>query len=184
MKKEVYFTPLSANSTTEERAAAGKKLFQALLKNSDIELAPEIPIKLHFGERGTRTYLKPGIYDPLIEILENQNVQSTFTETSVLYGGERFEAARHIKLALSHGFTRLPVTIADGDHGENAKLVNIPQGKHFKSAAIAANLADAEQVLVVSHFKGHMLAGFGGALKQLSMGFAAKGGKMGHSARP
>ena len=81
-------------------------------------------------------------------------------------------------MAAAHGFTRLPVVIADGEHGE--KSVNIPviNGRHFQSAAIAEYLAGSEQILVLSHFKGHMLAGFGGALKQLSMGFASKGGKM------
>ena len=122
--------------------------------------------------------MKPEIYDPLIDILESRQVKSCFAETSVLYGGERFEAARHIRLAESHGFTRLPVVIADGDRGECSRLVEIPNGRHFTYAAVAEKLAEAEQVLVVSHFKGHMLAGFGGALKQLSMGFAAKGGKM------
>ncbi len=178
MKSLVYFAPLPGKSSTAERAAAGKKVLESLLDCENIALCREIPLKLHFGERGNKTFLKPEIYDPLIDILESHSVNSFFTETSVLYGGERFEAAKHIKLAEKHGFCRLPVIIADGEKGELSKSVAIPEGKHFKSAAIAEKLADAEQVLVVSHFKGHMLAGFGGAIKQLSMGFAAKGGKM------
>ena len=68
--------------------------------------------------------------------------------------------------------------IADGNSGENSTLVPVADGHHFKSAALAKYLADSEQTVVLSHFKGHMLAGFGGAIKQLSMGFASKGGKM------
>lgn len=178
MKSTVFFHPLPPHSSNKERGVAGYKVLRELLKLSAIDVAPELPIKLHFGERGNHTYLKPEVYDPLIDFLEEQGKKCFFTETSVLYGGERFEAARHIKLAHSHGFTRLPVIIADGEHGELSVQTPISGGKHFKSAAIAETLANASQVLVVSHFKGHMLAGFGGALKQLSMGFAAKGGKM------
>jgi len=178
MSSTVFFHPLNAKSTNTERADAGKAVLQALLSRSGIGLERKIPIKLHFGERGNHTYLKPEIYDPLIDLLNERNVETCFTETSVLYGGERFEAERHINLAHKHGFTRVPVEIADGAKGEATRMVPVSGGKYFQSAAIAEKLADKEQVLVVSHFKGHMLAGFGGALKQLSMGFASKGGKM------
>ncbi|UKI34683.1 MAG: DUF362 domain-containing protein [Lentisphaeria bacterium] len=104
-------------------------------------------------------------------------MESCYIETSVLYGGERFERERHIRLAHEHGFTQLPVVIADGARGEEDVAVPVNL-HHFSSCHIARLLAEADQVLVLSHFKGHMLAGFGGALKQLSMGFASKGGKM------
>ncbi|MCI5778541.1 MAG: DUF362 domain-containing protein [Lentisphaeria bacterium] len=177
MRSTVYFVPLSAHSEAGERAAAGRRALAELLKPCPVSGA-ELPLKLHFGERGNRTYLAPELYDGMIDLLEERGVKVFFTETSVLYGGERFEAARHVELARKHGFTRLPVVIADGDHGEAARDVPVVNGKMFRTAAVARILADAEQVLVVSHFKGHMLAGFGGAIKQLSMGFAAKGGKM------
>ena len=178
MPSRVYFHPLSANSGDAERAAAGRRVLEALIAGSGVELSDAIPIKLHFGEKGNRTYLKPAVYDSVIDLLEEKGIRSCFMETSVLYGGERFEAERHRKLAESHGFTRLPVEIADGTHGEASVSIPVRDGRHFRSAAIAEKLALAPQVLVVSHFKGHMLAGFGGALKQLSMGFASKGGKM------
>ncbi len=177
MKSVVFFCPLPHKSNDQERGIAGKKVLEKLLEQTGIEISAELPVKVHFGEKGNHTYLKPPVYDPLIDFLQNKNVKCAFFETSVLYGGERFEASKHIRLAHAHGFTRLPVEIADGDHGELSKLIPVP-GKHFNSASIAEKLADASQVLVVSHFKGHILAGFGGALKQLSMGFAAKGGKM------
>lgn len=178
MKSTVYFCPLPPKSSNAERAAASRKVVERLLNDSGMVLESDIPLKVHFGERGNRTYLKPEIYDPLIDLLESRNVNCCFSETSVLYGGERFSAEKHKKLALSHGFSRIPVEIADGANGELAGLVDIPEGKHFSTAAIAEKLFNAKQVIVVSHFKGHFLAGFGGALKQLSMGFAAKGGKM------
>lgn len=177
MSSEVYFIPLGDKSTLEERSAAGAKLLSHLLEKM-VDIPSEIPLKLHFGEKGNRTYLAPQLYDGMIGVLKEREIGSCFTETSVLYGGERFEASKHIALAHAHGFDQLPVMIADGESGEKAKNVPVENGRHFKSAAIAEMLAESESVLVVSHFKGHILAGFGGALKQLSMGFAAKGGKM------
>ena len=177
MASRVFFIPLSPHSGDQERSDAGRRMLEKLCSQCD-RIAGEIPLKLHFGERGNRTYLAPEVYDGMIEVIESRGSKSFFTETSVLYGGERFKAEKHIALAQKHGFTRLPVVIADGDNGEAAVNVPVRNGRHFQTAAIGKVLADAEQVLVVSHFKGHMLAGFGGAIKQLSMGFASKGGKM------
>lgn len=177
MKSDVFFVPLLPHSDDKARSAAGKKVLEKLLEVSGSSV-PEMPLKLHFGERGNRTFLAPEVYDGMIDTLESRGISSFFTETSVLYGGERFRAAKHIVLAQAHGFNRLPVVIADGENGEAAIDVPVHNGRIYRTAAIARVLAESEQVLVVSHFKGHMLAGFGGALKQLSMGFASKGGKM------
>ena len=168
----VYFIP--AGTCAKE---ASVRLLKAVLEREQVVLANQVPIKVHFGEKGNRTYLKPEMYDGLIDFLQEQGKDCRFSETSVLYGGERFCREKHLKLAAAHGFTRIPVQIEDGANGEEASDVAVGL-KHFKSCAIAKGLAEAEQILVCSHFKGHKLAGFGGAVKQLSMGCAAKGGKM------
>ena len=174
---KVYFKALSCHASPEEISRAAQEVLAALTDQEAAALEKYVPMKVHFGEKGNRTYLKPEFYDGIIDFLESREVTSAFTETSVLYGGERFTREKHERLAASHGFTRLPVVIADGDKGEDA--LDVPVGlKHFKSCAVARKLAEADQVLVASHFKGHALAGFGGAIKQLSMGFAAKGGKL------
>ena len=178
MASEVFFHRLAHGSGNEERGKAGKAVLKALLEYHKLSMIPEIPVKLHFGEKGNCTYLKPEVYDPIIDLIEESGCTGYFTETSVLYGGERFNAEKHTALAHAHGFTRIPVKIADGCNGELSVSVPVRCGRHFKTAAIAEELANADQVLVVSHFKGHMLAGFGGAVKQLSMGFASKGGKI------
>ncbi len=168
----VYFIP--AGSCVKE---ASVRLLKTILEKEQMELSERIPIKVHFGEKGNRTYLKAETYDGLIDFLQEQGKDCRFSETSVLYGGERFSREKHLKLAESHGFTRIPVVIEDGANGEDS--VSVPVGlKHFQSCSVAKGLAEAEQILVCSHFKGHKLAGFGGAVKQLSMGCAAKGGKM------
>ena len=88
-----------------------------------------------------------------------------------------FKKELHEKTAKEHGFTQLPIIFADGDHGEAFSEVEINK-KHFSSFKIGKAFLEYAQILVLSHFKGHRLAGFGGAIKQLSMGHAAKGGKM------
>lgn len=168
----VYFIP--AGSCVKE---ASVRLLKTILEKEQVKLSERIPIKVHFGEKGNRTYLKAETYDGLIDFLQEQGKDCRFSETSVLYGGERFSREKHLKLAESHGFTRIPVVIEDGANGEDS--VSVPVGlKHFQNCSVAKGLAEAEQILVCSHFKGHKLAGFGGAVKQLSMGCAAKGGKM------
>ena len=169
---KVYFTPVGSNA-----AESAVQLLKTLMEQESVPLSAELPLKVHFGEKGNRTYLKPEMYDGLIDFLQSKGVSCRFSETSVLYGGERFSREKHLKLAESHGFTRIPVSIEDGANGEEA--VDVPVNlRHFKKCAVAKGLAEAEQILVCSHFKGHKLAGFGGAVKQLSMGCAAKGGKM------
>ncbi len=173
----VYFKRVCSGASDQEISQAAGEVLEALITGENMPLASRIPMKLHFGEKGNLTYLKPACYDGVISFLEARGIQSEFCETSVLYGGERFSREKHMRLAASHGFTRLPVVIADGSHGEDAVAVPVNL-HHFRTCAIARKLAEAEQVLVCSHFKGHALAGFGGAIKQLSMGFAAKGGKL------
>ena len=174
---KVYFKAVSDNASAEEIRDAAGVLLAEFLERENIALEKKLPLKLHFGEKGNRSYLPPETYDAVIDLLQERGTELCFTETSVLYGGERFDRERHLKLAASHGFTRLPVVIADGAHGEEA--CDVPVGlHHFKYCSIARALAESPQTLVLAHFKGHMLAGFGGAIKQLSMGFASKGGKM------
>jgi hypothetical protein len=121
--------------------------------------------------------VNPENYDGIIDYLVEKKIKSSFIETLVIYGGERNTRDSHIKLAKEHGFTRLPVVIADGDHGEDYSEIEINK-KYYKTCKIGKEFDKYNQVLVIAHFKGHALAGFGGALKQLSMGFAAKGGKL------
>ena len=174
---KVYFKAVAPDAHTETIRDCAGSLLEDFLKKENIPLEKKIPLKVHFGEKGNRTYLVPQTYDAIIDWLEKQGTECFFAETSVLYGGERFQREKHLKLAEQHGFTRLPVVIADGAHGEDA--CDIPVNlHHFKFCSLARILAESPQTLVLSHFKGHMLAGFGGAIKQLSMGFASKGGKM------
>lgn len=172
----VYFIPL-ADAGHAEISGAAAKLFNHILKEENITLAPEIPLKVHCGEMGNRTFISPDCYDGVLDELDARNIKSSFIETSVLYGGKRRNKAAHTQLAHDHGFTRVPFVVADGESGEMSCDVAI-DGKHFKHCHLGKEFENYKQLLVMSHFKGHALAGFGGAIKQLSMGFASKGGKM------
>lgn len=174
MASKVYFIPAEC---MESASAAARRLLEHITQTENIALEEFIPLKLHFGEKGNTTFIPPAAYNGVKEFLGEKNIGCAYYETSVLYGGERFKAEKHIALARKHGFDDLDIVIADGANGEDAVKVAVGL-KHFASCAVARKLAEAPQVLVLSHFKGHMLAGFGGAIKQLGMGFSSKGGKM------
>jgi len=170
--KNVYFI-----KDIFSKKESAKKIFETLLTEEKPKLSKEIPLKVHFGERGNVTYNKPEFYDGIIDTLDDLGISSSFIETNVLYVGSRTIKSDHLKVAEEHGFTRKPVIIADGDYGED--YVHVPINfKHFNEAFIGKKFEQFDQFIVLSHFKGHGQAGFGGAIKQLSMGFASRGGKM------
>lgn len=173
----IYFTRLKANTDFEEIKKISRKLLETFVERENFSLGEEMPLKVHFGEAGNETYIKSENYDGIIDFLEEKNIKTEFVETTVLYGGHRNKKEVHLKTAKEHGFDRLPINIADGDYGEDFVDIEVNQ-KHFDKCKIAKGIAQYEQVIVLSHFKGHGLAGFGGAIKQLSMGYASKGGKL------
>jgi uncharacterized Fe-S center protein len=174
---KVYFKPVSSYSNTEEINKVSVEILNKLIESENIPLENVIPLKITVGEKGNTTYINPVNFNGIIDYLEAKKIKCTFMETNVLYKGQRTTRDNHLKLAKEHGFTRLPLIIADGDHGENYELVEINK-KHFEKCKVGKEFADSKQLLVISHFKGHMLAGFGGAVKQLGMGCAARGGKL------
>ncbi|MBN1780614.1 DUF362 domain-containing protein [bacterium] len=139
--------------------------------------ASRVPLKVHFGEHGNHTFIPASYYDGIIDWLEAQHAETAFIESNVLYGGHRTTRKAHTELAHRHGFTRVPVWIADGEAGEDMADIDI-NGRYFKTCHVGRLIAEQEQIVVCSHFKGHLMAGFGGALKQLGMGCAARRGKL------
>jgi uncharacterized protein len=173
----VYYKKIDSVLDEELISKYSKELIETLIKKENIKLEKEIPLKVHFGEKGNKTFIKPDCFNGIIEFLNEKKIKSSYIETNVLYRGERTTRDNHIKLAKEHGFTNLPIIIADGEHGEDYVNIEINK-KHFKSCKIGKEFSNYKQFIVVSHFKGHMLAGFGGAIKQLAMGFASRGGKL------
>jgi len=173
----VYFIPISNYSETENISNGAKELLKRIVKDEDIHLEKKIPLKVHFGEKGNLTFIKSVNYEGIIDYLKENGNEPFFIETNVLYRGQRTSKKNHIKLALKHGFTQIPIVIADGDIGEDYEEVEIKM-KNLDSCKIAKEISKQRQMIVLSHFKGHIGAGFGGAIKQLGMGCAARGGKL------
>jgi len=181
----VYFHPLAKDHSAAETSAAAQKVFETLVETEKFELVKKVPLKVHFGEMGNHTFVGSENYLGVIDSLKKRNIESCYIVTNVLYGGKRNNRTNHLKTAAEHGFTQLPIEIADGEVGQEYYEVKI-DGHQFKSCLIASGFKPYQQMVVLAHFKGHMLAGFGGAIKQLAMGCASRGGKMAQhqSAKP
>jgi uncharacterized Fe-S center protein len=153
-----------------------------LLKPADC-FAPKdlVAVKLHFGEAGNTAYIRPQYVRRVVDRLKALQARPFLTDTNTLYVGSRTEAWSHLATAFDNGFTRevtgAPVIIADGLRGSN--MVKIARrGRHVTNAHIAADIHHADGLVVLTHFKGHELSGFGGALKNLGMGCASREGKL------
>ncbi len=159
-KSKVYFTSkISPESMV--------KIYESL----NIDLPGKVAVKLHSGEHGNQNYLRPEFVKAIVE-----RVNGTVVECNTAYIGERNTTAKHKKLMDEHEWTKyFNVDIMDAE-GPDMEL-NIPNGLQIKKNYVGKNLANYDSMLVLSHFKGHAMGGFGGALKQLSIGCASSYGK-------
>ncbi len=129
----------------------------------------KVAIKVHFGEEGNQNFIKPDIMKSLVD-----TTNGTFVETNVLYVSKRRYTDSHIQLAKDHGFGFAPIDILDV---KGTKIIPVDL-KHFKEVKVAAGVDDYDSFIILSHYKGHSAAGFGGAIKNVSMGLASIPGKM------
>ena len=177
---KVYFADLRARAAGRNRTAKIQKLFEAAGFGDMIQKGDLTAIKLHFGERGCDTHISPTYARAVVELVKAQGGRPFVTDTNTLYSGSRHNAVDHLLTAVEHGFDYAvlgaPVIIADGLDSTNVLEVAI-RGKHFEKVKIAGDIVRADSLLVLSHFKGHELAGFGGAVKNLAMGCAPRAGK-------
>lgn len=138
-------------------------------------------VKVHFGEEGNFTFLRPLFLRPIVEKLKALGAKPFLTDTNTLYKGSRSDAVSHLETASRHGFTwevtGAPVIIADGLKGTDTVIVPI-QGEVYREVEVAKAIYEAHGMVVATHFKGHDLAGFGGALKNLGMGCTGRRGKL------
>lgn len=142
------------------------KLYEALGVNYKGKTA----LKVHFGEEGNQNYLNPELLRPLVE-----KVKPTFVETNVLYVGQRRYTESHKELAVRHGFDFAPIDILDEEGELEFKVSGL---KHYTKVKTGSHFNNYDNYIIYSHFKGHGSAGFGGAIKNISMGLASPGGKM------
>ena len=147
-----------------------KKIYLELSKNFS---KGKTAIKVHFGEDGNITYLNPNLIKTLAKNINNPYL----IECNVLYKGKRTYAKDHIELAKQHGFNFAPIIISDGEKGNDYIEIEINK-KHFKTIKIGKELQNFKNLVVFSHFTGHIATGFGGALKNLGMGLGSRAGKL------
>lgn len=159
MKSKVYFSSV----ITPEKVL---ELYRLLGK----ELPGKVAVKVHSGEKGNQNFLKPEFWKPVID-----HVGGTVVECNTAYEGARNTTKRHLQLFQEHGWNMYTVDLLDAQ-GPDMEL-EIPGGKQIQKNFVGKDLANYDSTLVLSHFKGHPMGGFGGALKQLSIGFASSYGK-------
>ncbi|WP_242862633.1 DUF362 domain-containing protein [Clostridium colicanis] len=176
MMSKVYFTK-NSESDYDKLGKDALELLKKIVSETGHKFEKEVPIKVHFGEKGNKTFIPAKCYDEIINYLKENGVSPAYIESNVLYRGSRTTTELHIETAKAHGFTQIPIIIADGDIGTEYNEVEINK-EYIKKCKIGKRYGEFKQFIVMSHFKGHVAAGFGGALKQLAMGFASRGGKM------
>ena len=142
-----------------------------LYKLLDVELPGRVAIKVHSGEKGNQNFLRPDFWQPVVDY-----VGGTVVECNTAYKGERFTSDRHRKLFGYHGWLDFfEVDLLD-EEGPDLELA-IPNGKVIQKNYVGKNIVNYDSMLVLSHFKGHPMGGYGGAIKQLSIGVASSFGK-------
>ena len=180
-KAKVYYSDL--------RAKPGLNLLQKLQRLvraaglDTIDMQDKfVAIKIHFGEPGNLSYLRPNYAKALADVIKAQGGRPFLTDCNTLYVGRRKHALEHIEAAYENGFTPLStgcqVIIADGLKGTDEVEVPVAGGEYVKEAKIGRAIMDADIVVSLNHFKGHEATGFGGALKNLGMGSGSRAGKM------
>ena len=159
-KAKVYFT----RNITPENVV---RMFGLLGK----ELPGKVAVKVHSGEKGNQNFLRPEFMKPMIDA-----VKGTVVECNTAYDGARNTTEKHHKLMEYHGWSHyFDVDILDAE-GPDAELP-IPSGKQIKNNYVGKDMMKYDSMLVLSHFKGHPMGGYGGALKQLSIGCSSSAGK-------
>lgn len=170
---KVFFVPWFTHTNLLNSAAA-------LYSESNIlrVIAPGdlVAIKLHVGERGNPNYVEPFLVRQIFDLVKQAGGKPFLTDTNTYYRAKRNNAVDHMETAEIHGFGQMPFLVADGLVGEN--YVEVPGVDVLEKIFVAGAIAKADAMIVVSHFKGHPLAGFGGAIKNLGMGCVAKETKL------
>ncbi len=177
---KVYFTDM--------RSSAKENLLAKVVRLADMlnlkQIVPPrglVAIKLHFGEKGNTAYIRPTFVRQIVDRVRSLGAFPFLTDANTLYVGTRGDSVSHLHTAVENGFSfsvvNAPLIIADGLRGASYTAVKIQQ-QLIKTAYLGTEIAEADGLISLAHFKGHELSGFGGTLKNLGMGCAARRGKM------
>ena len=165
--KEADAAPARVYMTRDISPAGLKAVYEALGRKAH---GQKVAVKLSTGEPGGNNYLKPALIGDLV-----REVKGTIVECNTAYGGGRAATEDHLKAAADHGFTAIaPVDIMDA---EGEVRLPVQGGRHLAYDIVGERFPEYDFVVVLSHFKGHVMGGFGGAIKNISIGIASSAGK-------
>ena len=179
-KSKVYFTNLRTSARANLLDKLEKLVVKAGIKTINFD-QQFVALKIHVGEAGNIAYIRPNYVARLVELIKSLGGKPFLTDCNTLYSGKRNNAIDHLDTATQHGFNPLSagchMIIGDGIKGTDERAIDI-QGKYCPKPLIGAAIADADIIISLNHFKGHEMAGFGGAMKNLGMGCGSVRGKM------
>lgn len=178
---KVYYSDLRTTFNANLQTKLIRLIKAAGIENIDFE-KHFTAIKMHFGELGNMAYLRPNYAKTVVDVIKELGGRPFLTDCNTLYVGSRKNALEHLDTAYVNGFspfsTGCHVVIADGIKGTDEAIVPVKGGDYIKEARIGQAIMDADIIISLSHFKGHELTGFGGAIKNLGMGCGSRAGKM------
>ncbi|MBD3229891.1 MAG: DUF362 domain-containing protein [Candidatus Lokiarchaeota archaeon] len=184
MESDIYFMHSRAMNFETSLAAKGVWLFEKAGLNECFEPGDSVAVKLHMGEYFNTAYLRPVLVRAIVDKIKEFGGKPFVTDTTTLPYYEfinRVTAKDHLFTAAMNGFTResmgCPIVIADGAIGTDDVRISLPEGFILQEQYIGREIADADALIVLSHFKGHPIATFGGAIKNIGVGCASKRGK-------
>lgn len=176
----VYFCNLRT-SMKENLPSKLKRLLETAGLREVVATRNLVAIKLHFGERGNAAFIRPILIRPIVDAVKDLGAAPFLTDANTLYAGTRGNSISHLITAIENGFAyavvNAPLIIADGLRGASYSRVRIDQ-ENIQTAYIGKEIVEADALISVAHFKGHELSGFGGAIKNVGMGCAARKGKL------
>jgi uncharacterized protein len=180
MSSKVYFSDMRSGHNENLHTKLVRLLNDAGL--ADIITQGDLTaVKTHFGEKGGHAFVRPTFLRSVVERLKELDAKPFVTDSSTLYPGERKEAVSALKCGIENGLAYAvvgaPLVMCDGLRGHSARRVEV-KGEILKTVDIGLEILEADAMVVVSHFKGHELTGFGGAIKNLGMGCCSREGKM------
>lgn len=179
-KSKVYFTDMHATLQENLQQKLTRLIKMAGIGEIDFE-NKFTAIKIHFGERGNLAFLRPNYARTVVDVIKELGGKPFLTDCNTMYVGGRKNALDHLETAYINGYspfsTGCHILIGDGLKGTDESLVPVEGGEYVKEAKIGRAVMDADVFISLSHFKGHELTGFGGALKNIGMGCGSRAGK-------
>lgn len=180
-RSKVYFTDFRTTAFGDSLPEKLRKLIRSA-GIGDIDMDGKfVAVKMSFGELGNVSYLRPNYAKAVVDVVKELGGAPFLTDCNTMYPGKRKNALEHLECAWENGFTPLsvgcPILIGDGLKGTDEVAVPVSGGEYVTEAKIGRAVMDADILISLTHFKGHEMTGFGGAIKNIGMGCGSRAGK-------